>query len=271
MKRFLMLTLAITLISTTSYATPIITTGLVGAWEFSGNAYDSSGYGNDAIVHGATLSADRYGNADSAYSFDGVNDWMEVIHSGILNFDFMQEDYSFSVWLNITDTNYQQDFFQDRGPANNGPVSYNLSVNPPVNDSIISNTWDSLPQNYEVQADASLIYGSWHHVVMVSMQELGKCLYIDGELVDSVIPTVGGTSLNTTNMLTIGAGSFPEGIINYTNGQIDDLYIFNRALSVDEIATLGGTVPAPEPSTFILLGAGLLGILGLNRKKLIKV
>jgi len=50
------------------------TNGLVGWWPFNGNANDESGNGNNGIVNGATLASDRFGNANMAYSFDGIND-----------------------------------------------------------------------------------------------------------------------------------------------------------------------------------------------------
>src|SRR3989344_3352365 len=42
----------------------------VGIWDFDGNAQDRSGYNNHGPVTGATLTADRNGQADKAYSFD---------------------------------------------------------------------------------------------------------------------------------------------------------------------------------------------------------
>jgi hypothetical protein len=48
--------------------------GLVGYWPFCGNANDASGNGNNGTVNGPTLTADRFGAANNAYSFDGVND-----------------------------------------------------------------------------------------------------------------------------------------------------------------------------------------------------
>ena len=47
------------------------TNGLVGWWPFNGNANDESGNGNHGTVNGATLTAGRNGNANSAYDFDG--------------------------------------------------------------------------------------------------------------------------------------------------------------------------------------------------------
>ena len=51
----------------------VSTDGLVGWWPFNGNANDESGNGNDGVVNGATLTEDRFGNVDKAYSFDGSN------------------------------------------------------------------------------------------------------------------------------------------------------------------------------------------------------
>jgi hypothetical protein len=54
------------------------TNGLVGWWGFNGNAQDNSGNGNHGTVNGATLSTDRFGNQNSAYSFNGLNNWIQV-------------------------------------------------------------------------------------------------------------------------------------------------------------------------------------------------
>ena len=58
-----------------SYVPP---NGLVGWWPFNGNANDESGNGNHGTVNGATLAANRFGNAGKAYSFDGVDDRIRV-------------------------------------------------------------------------------------------------------------------------------------------------------------------------------------------------
>ena len=57
---------------------PGLNYGLVAWYPFDGNASDMSGNGNDGTVYGATLGTDRYGSANRAYSFDGVNDYVDV-------------------------------------------------------------------------------------------------------------------------------------------------------------------------------------------------
>ena len=55
--------------------------GLVAYYPFNGNAKDESGNGHDGDVKGATLSADRHGVTSSAYSFDGVDDFILIMKS----------------------------------------------------------------------------------------------------------------------------------------------------------------------------------------------
>ena len=59
-------------------AVPVITNGLVAAYEFTGNANDTSGSGHHGVVNGATLTTDRFGNPNSAYSFDGISDFVSI-------------------------------------------------------------------------------------------------------------------------------------------------------------------------------------------------
>ena len=61
------------------------TTGLVGYWPFNGNANDESGNGNNGTVNGATLTTDRFGSANSAYSFNGNGNHIEIPNSPSLN------------------------------------------------------------------------------------------------------------------------------------------------------------------------------------------
>jgi hypothetical protein len=53
--------------------------GLIALYHFDGNANDSSGSGYDGIVSGATLSTDRFGNPNSAFSFDGTSSRITTI------------------------------------------------------------------------------------------------------------------------------------------------------------------------------------------------
>ena len=54
------------------------TNGLVGWWPFNGNANDESGNGNNGTVNGASLTIDRFGNNNSAFYFNGINNYISL-------------------------------------------------------------------------------------------------------------------------------------------------------------------------------------------------
>jgi hypothetical protein len=66
-------------------ATAIPTEGLTAYFPFNGNANDESGNGNNGTINGATLTTDRFGKENSAYSFDGVNDSIIINNSNSLS------------------------------------------------------------------------------------------------------------------------------------------------------------------------------------------
>ena len=76
------------------------TNGLVGWWPFNGNANDESTNSNDGVVSGATLTTDRFGNTNSAFDFDGVDD--EIIVTESTNMDGFNE-FTLSCWINLDD------------------------------------------------------------------------------------------------------------------------------------------------------------------------
>ena len=88
-KNLLMTTIAIFGLATISIAqtvpTYVPTNGLVGYWPFNGNAKDESGNGTNGTVNGPLLTTDRFGNSNAAYNFDGIDDYVEILHNPSLN------------------------------------------------------------------------------------------------------------------------------------------------------------------------------------------
>jgi hypothetical protein len=56
----------------------VSTTSLVGWWPFNGNAIDESSNSNNGTINGPILTTDRNGIANSAYTFDGINDYISL-------------------------------------------------------------------------------------------------------------------------------------------------------------------------------------------------
>ena len=80
----------------------ILTDGLVANYTFSGNANDGTSNANNGSVTGATLTTDRFGEANSAYYFDGDGDYITVPFSESLQ---IEDDITMSLWVFHEDAN----------------------------------------------------------------------------------------------------------------------------------------------------------------------
>src|SRR3990167_4957400 len=72
---------------------------LVAYYPFNGNANDESGNGNNGTVNGATLTTDRFGNTNKAYSFDGVNDYIDIGNN--TNLKRYNTSFTVSSWIKL--------------------------------------------------------------------------------------------------------------------------------------------------------------------------
>lgn len=78
--------------------TPQLGEGLVAYYPFNGDANDKSGNGNDGTVFGAITTADRFGNENAAYEFDGTNDYIQATASTLPT---LRELYLFGFMLKL--------------------------------------------------------------------------------------------------------------------------------------------------------------------------
>ena len=77
--------------------------GLVAHYSFTGNANDTSGNSHNGVVHGATLTSDRFGNPNCAYHFNGHDAYIEIAnHNQLLLMN--QTEFTISLWVNASDT-----------------------------------------------------------------------------------------------------------------------------------------------------------------------
>ncbi len=206
------------------------TNGLVGWWPFNGNANDESGNGNNGTVNGATLTKDRFGNADKAYSF--LNDYILVSGSETINFT---DSLTVNLWYN-NNTIYGGAFVSKHtsGSFNSSFVIYN------------EGTTGCGPRNYitdisnQVKTADALSFCdtiSWHMLSFVFKKPILK-MYIDHVLVDSVLNC--NTIKSTNNPILFGGTSILTSpfIGSATNAFLDDIGIWNRALTQQEITDL---------------------------------
>jgi hypothetical protein len=202
------------------------TNGLVGYWPFNGNANDESGNGNNGTVNGATLTTDRFGNANKAYSFNGVNNSISSTNNNIPN-----QTISVSVWV------FQFSSFGDieficLGNQNStkwGTIASN-------NNLYFNNGRGCSGNGGNILNTTQILIGEWIHFVYVSSGVGGiSQIYKNGILVGQNTNSISVGSCSTQNLyFGVDIFSSPE----YINGKLDDIGIWNRALTQQEITAL---------------------------------
>jgi hypothetical protein len=205
------------------------TTGLVGYWPFCGNANDESGNGNNGTNNGATLTADRFGNSNSAYNFNGISNKIEVDD----NAQFQFTTFSVSLWVNA---NSGFSLVNKSDWSNGSLEAFNIGLGANLlNSSIKMNSnclagvgWNNITTN------TGSLYNNWKHIVVV-FDGLNVRHFINGVLVNSQ-PLVGLMDTCFGGKLKFGA--WWQNSPDYLNGKLDDIGIWNRALTQEEITNL---------------------------------
>jgi hypothetical protein len=218
-KHFLLASCALVISATAATAqipSYVPTDGLVGWWPFNGNANDESGNGNNGVVNGATLTEDRNGAPNAAYSFDGVNDF---IVTNEINFG-SNGDYSISVWAKINVA------------YSSGAPQHYLVANATTMNGAYLNTDANQNQFGCNSIFTSNTLGEWHHFLGVKQNEIFSLI------IDNI--NVGSTQGCMSNLVDGNPIYFGNSSVNteFTNGFIDDIAIYNRALTEQEIQNL---------------------------------
>ena len=212
------------------------TNGLVGWWPFNGNAQDSSGNGNHGTVNGATLTSDRFGVQNAAFSFNGVNNWIQVQDNSSLR----PSNITLAAWVFLpTNTNNYSLITKSSLQTAQGE-QYALLLNA-----------GSINQNqFAVKSNSGCFPGNgWRDLMVQTVNSVNQWRFI--------VATYDGISLryyenavlssNQTSFSggidncpggTLNFGRYWDGQVAWFNGKIDDIGIWNRALSQQEITLL---------------------------------
>lgn len=225
---------------------PDVTSNIVSSFSFSGNANDASVNANNGIVYGATLTADRFGNANSAFSFDGVNNYIEIPNSSSLQFTSNLQTISF--WMKIPSIPNpinehalfeKMDQHLSADPSGNSAEGFKISFAPSgdIYYSIKSGSgsnWSSviLPNNL-------LTANQYYNIVFTNDNDSLRS-FLNGVNINSV-KTSAGTVIGANNSsLLIGKELWTSNGANmdYFNGILDDITIYERALSPCDIDSI---------------------------------
>ena len=197
--------------------------GMVAHYSFNGNANNVKANYN-GTVSGATMSTGRGNDNNTAYSFDGVDDYIDF-GSGILS-----GNGSFTIVVSINSTTTSSRILQQRDAQGfNGQYMLDILDN----GSIKFNTY-YYGFKWNVTSSSALNDGSWHHLAFVQKDNDGQ-MYLNGILEQT--DNTGG-KVNLTSSLKTYIGGDLRDYNSYYSGKVDDLRIYSRALSVSEIQTL---------------------------------
>ena len=219
------------------------TNGLVGWWPFNGNANDESGNGNHGTVNGATLTSDRFGQTNNAYSFDGKTSYISTPNISSLN---GTSQLSMSAWVKVVG-------FNSNTNCSLGCAQYIISrandvTNGAFQLAIVQGTYYNFYSNVNSFGTYSpsptpIPQTNWHFAV-VTYNGSNVKLYVDNILVKTLAYS---TPLgNSTAEIMFGRhinNSYPY----FVNGLIDDIAIYNRALTQEEITALYSTKSCTDP------------------------
>ena len=207
---------------------------LAAYYPFNSNSNDESGNLNNGVVNGAVLTSDRFGNANSAYEFDGIDDYILVNNSTSLN--VFNSDLTITMWIyndnpSLSDTSY-------KGISKGGwstSVGYEL---------LYSNYWNNGTFHFTTGSSGNNVFSfnnySNQWIILTGTYDnttSTRKMYINGIEQTSTIQGVDNLS-SSAHDLYIGRRHPLNSYSGFVKGKMDDIRIYNVALTDSEILNL---------------------------------
>lgn len=201
------------------------------SYSFSGNTKDVSGNQNDGIlINAPTLTTDRYGAANSAYSFNGTNQFIETTTPA-----GNPQTFSISVWFNTLTTSGGRLVGISQNQAGTGSFDRHIYMNNAGQ--IYFGVYFGATNT--VNTTSAYNDGYWHHVVATLSSTSGMKLYVDNILQASNAAYTSAEP-QTNAYWEIGGnnlGGWPSSPTSaYFSGKIDDVSIYSTELSAATVA-----------------------------------
>ncbi len=212
-------------------------TGLQVFYSFAGNSADESGNGFNGTTSGVILTADRFNNSNSAYYFNGQNNTnISTNYSGVLG----NATRSFSFWLRRKDPIGNSVTIFSYGNLGTIGQAINIAVGKdPTGNLILFDNGGSAAGTV-----FNLVDDKWHHYVMIWDKSFGSNVTSIKQYIDGVYRS-NTWSYNPSPINTVAGSKLLIGQLDPSKndwrtflGSIDDLGIWNRVLSSDEIQYL---------------------------------
>ncbi|NQU82097.1 MAG: LamG domain-containing protein, partial [Bacteroidetes bacterium] len=235
MKKTLIVFFGILLTANTTVAQLTLQDSLIAYYPFNGNANDESGNAHDGTVNGSVLTTDRFGNLNSAYSFDGIDDYINVPHNDELNFDTC---ITISAWIKAIDFD-NSSMISAKG-RNNALNDRNFQFS--------NNRIGYARENTEYFCTGNYVNtNNWHHILgIINTNTDSMYLYQDGRLVAQYSSPLPEMPSIPNYSLIIGAVNSSTLLKEFFHGELDELRFYNRQLSNNEIQQLYANYYPPD-------------------------
>jgi hypothetical protein len=204
---------------------------LVAYYPFNSTANDESGNNLHGTVYGAMPAEDRFGNQNAALYFDGIDDYIMIPHNEVLNFNCLEDSYTLSVWVK-----------SDEPSTGRIIIKWNEHIDIPYPFAICATSEKCNAAVFNgVEGEVNAIHfgniwnGNWNHlVIVVDHKKMSFSGYLNKDLFD--IKDITYTT-STKNNCDIYIALRPVHN-DFYQGYIDDIKIYNYALSMEEILEL---------------------------------
>ncbi len=207
--------------------------GLIAYYPFNGNANDESGNLNHGIVNGASLGTDRFGNTNKAYRFTDGN-FIRVPNSGSLS---LPNAFTISIWANMQSAT-GRDGNGSLVPYGNhtmiakscdmGTLSWAISPQP--NGTFVSNVWAGNNGDYPT---IPFQINTWRYLT-ITYDGIVLKQFVNGNLISSKAVSNNFIATNASDLYIGKMGCWSY----FFNGFLDDIRIYNRALTAQEVQSI---------------------------------
>ena len=206
--------------------------GLVSWWRSETNALDEVGGNNGSLRNGAGFAS---GEVGQAFSFNGSNSYVEVPDSPALR---LTNQLTIEFWVKRQQGDWPTEYLLNKGGDwTRGTLNYGAGIDHPGLDNRLSFFFAG-----GTRGAGSITDVSWHHCAIVARHgDVDPTFYLDGVL-QPVMHREGASTINlypSTEPLHIGAQVDPiSGWYYYSKAIVDELSIYNRALSAAEVQAI---------------------------------
>lgn len=212
---------------------------LVSCYPFSGNSNDNKGTNNGTKYGGVALTTDRFNTANSAYLFDGFDDYIQMPTNGFGN----MSAYSVSLWISTTayaHPNGENLFTVLPSGYDSGPMHSLLFTNLDVNVEQTQALYRIPCENFTCQyfLPQTFTPNTWYNIVITRQGDILR-IYSNGTLVVNISRTgINFDPTMDTLVAYLGKQFKNDGEGGYFRGKIDDVQIYKRALTAGQVQAL---------------------------------